>query len=216
MKVTAIIFDMDGTLLNTLKLISVSMNSALKARGLPTHRTASYRRFVGDGLANLVERALPVDMRDEETIRLFIPEMRAVYAQEKEKGVPLYDGVRELLTELEKRGIPKSILSNKDERFTRLHAERDLAPFRFDIVIGARAYLPLKPAPDGALMAAHIMGRPPEQIMLIGDMAADIGAAKAAGMTAGAALWGFSTKKELSTAGAKIFLKHPLDALEYL
>jgi phosphoglycolate phosphatase len=207
---------MDGTLLNTLKLIAVSMNHALAARGLPTHRAASYRRFVGDGLANLVERSLPVDMRDGETIRLFIPEMRAVYAQEKEKGVPLYDGVRELLTELEKRCIPKAILSNKDERFTRLHAERDLAPFRFDAVIGARSDLPLKPAPDGALMAAHIMGKKPAEVLLIGDMAADIGAAKAAGMTAGAALWGFSTKKELSTAGAKIFLKHPLDALKLL
>jgi len=210
-KIRGVIFDMDGTLLDTMERIALVMNTVLAQHRLPTHEMVKYRRFVGDGIRVLVEKALPPDRRDEETIRQFIVEVKAIYDGERLKGTPPYPGIPELLTELDRRGICKAILSNKEEPFTIAHAAIDLPQFTFDPIIGARPDLPLKPAPDGALLIARQWGIPPAEILFVGDMPADVLTASNAGMPCAAALWGFSDKEDLVAAGATLFAEHPLE-----
>ncbi|HNT26897.1 MAG TPA: HAD family hydrolase [bacterium] len=216
MKVRGVIFDMDGTLLDTMERIALVMNTVLERRSLPVHEMVGYRRFVGDGIRMLVEKALPEGRRDEATVAQVIAEVKALYDGERLKGTPAYSGIPELLQELDRRRIPKAILSNKEEKFTRAHAEVDLAHFTFDPIVGARPDLPLKPAPDGALLIAGRWGIPPAGILFVGDMPADVLTARAAGMPCAAALWGFSDKEDLVAAGATVFIEHPLDVVRLL
>ncbi len=214
--IRGVIFDMDGTLLDTMERIALVMNTVLSRHRLPVHEMVRYRRFVGDGIRVLVTKALPETHRDEETIQRFIAEVKEIYDGERLKGTPAYPGIPELLTELDRRGIHKAILSNKEEKFTRAHAEIDLPQFTFDPIVGARPDLPLKPAPDGALLIARQWGLSPAEILLIGDMPADVLTAQAAGMPCVAALWGFSDKEDLVAAGATVFAEHPEDIVAML
>lgn len=216
MKVRGVIFDMDGTLLDTMERIALVMNTVLERHSLPLHEMVKYRRFVGDGIRTLVEKALPEGRRDEATVTQVIAEVKALYDGERLKGTPAYPGIPELLAELDRRGIRKAILSNKEEKFTIAHAEVDLSSFTFDPIVGARPDLPLKPAPDGALLIARQWGVTPDEILLVGDMPADVLTARAAGMPCAAALWGFSDKEDLVAAGATIFAERPMDVVKLI
>ncbi len=204
-----VIFDMDGTLLDTMERIARVMNTVLERHHLPIHEMVKYRRFVGDGIRVLVEKALPETHRNEETIQRIITEVKEIYDGERLKGTPAYPGIPELLAELDRRGIRKAILSNKEHSFTIAHARIDLPQFSFDPIVGARPDLPLKPYPDGALFIARIWGFSPSEILLVGDMPADVLTARAAGMPCAAALWGFSDREDLVAAGATVLVERP-------
>lgn len=216
MKVRGVIFDMDGTLLDTMERIALVMNTVLERRSLSVHEMVRYRRFVGDGIRTLVEKALPEGRRDEATVAQVIAEVKVLYDGERLKGSPAYPGITELLAELDRRGIRKAILSNKEERFTIAHAEIDLASFTFDPIVGARPDLPMKPAPDGAFLIAKQWGIPPAGILFVGDMPADVLTARAAGMPCAAALWGFADREDLVAAGATMLIERPMDVVSYL
>jgi phosphoglycolate phosphatase len=216
MKFKAIIFDLDGTLLDTLSDISNSVNRVLSSHSFPTHSTDAYRYFIGDGSMTLIERALPQDQRNAETIRKCHTEFTLDYGQNWNVESSAYDGISEMLEALCARNIRLAILSNKPHDFTVKCVQAYLNQWPFEIVFGHQEKIPKKPDPDGAFLISQKMGISPSGFLYLGDSSVDMETACAAGMFPAGALWGFRTKKELIKAGAKAILNHPLEILSLL
>jgi len=212
----AVIFDLDGTLLDTLEDIGDAVNRMLSARGLPVHLIDAYRFLVGDGVAKLIARALPADKRDAETVRSCLEAFRADYDRHWNVKTRPYDGVGTLLDALTARGLKRAILSNKPHEFTELCVREFLSRWSFDAVIGQREGVPLKPDPAGALEIALTLGIPPAAFVYLGDTAVDIKTAIAAGMTPVGVLWGFRPAEELRESGAQILIEQPIEVLGLL
>jgi len=209
----AIIFDMDGTLLDTLEDIADSMNAVLKEMGFPVHNVEDYKAFTGDGIVPLVEKALPTDFRDKETVRAGVKKMQKEYALHWASKTRPYDGIPELLDGLVQRKIQMAILSNKLDRFTKLAAGKFLSAWPFAQVKGIMPLIPKKPAPDGALLIARALGFSPEEFVFVGDTDVDMKTASAAGMFPVGALWGFRSREELIENGARVMIENPIEVL---
>lgn len=212
----AIIFDLDGTLLDTLDDIADSMNAVLEAHRLPTHQRESYRYFVGEGAVKLVTRALPRDLRKEAEIEKFVGRFRRVYSQNWNVKTRPYDGIPEMLDQLEGLGVRKAVLSNKPDRFTRLCVDEFLFRWEFDFVLGENEAIRPKPDPRGAVFISDKLGVPPTCILFVGDTSIDMETAFRAGMIPIGALWGFRSGDELRHGGAQFLVEHPLDILKFL
>jgi len=213
MKFPAVIFDLDGTLLDTLADIADAMNAALEKMGFPGHATSAYRYLTGDGVRAMAERSLPAVGTDPATLESCIREFRSEYTHRWGAKTRPYQGVKELLSNLGRRGIKASVLSNKLDEFTRL-AVRDFLPgFEFFPIIGAKPELPPKPDPAGALFIAGELRLPPGRIIYLGDTGVDMQTAVRAGMFPIGALWGFREEKELRENGAKAVIVSPGDLL---
>ncbi|MBN2077697.1 MAG: HAD family hydrolase [Spirochaetes bacterium] len=212
----AALFDMDGTLLDTLRDIAGSMNAVLGARGLPGHPVERYRDFVGDGMENLVRRVLPPGPHDEATVRAMVGEMRSEYAWRWDRTTRLYPGMDRLLDALRGRGMPLAILSNKPDDFTREMAARFLGRWEFAVVAGMREGVPIKPDPAAALEIAQTMRIEPGEFIYLGDTGTDMRTAVRAGMFPVGVLWGFRGEKELRDNGARVLLESPPDMLDLL
>ncbi len=209
----AVIFDMDGTLLDTLEDIADSMNAVLKEMGFPVHNIEAYKAFTGDGIVPLVERAFLPEFRDKETVQAGVEKMQKEYALHWSNKTRPYDGIPELLDELVQRKIQMTILSNKLDRFTKLAARKFLPAWSFVQIKGITPSIPKKPAPDGALLIARALGSSPEEFVYIGDTDVDMKTANAAGMFPVGALWGFRGREELIENGAKVVIETPLEVL---
>jgi phosphoglycolate phosphatase len=212
----AVLFDLDGTLLDTLEDIADAANRVLSARGLPVHPMDAYRFFVGEGVAMLISRALPEDKRDAETVRSCLEAYRADYGRHWNVKTRPYDGIAAMLDALTARGLKLAILSNKPHEFTQRCVREFLPNWSFDVVIGQRDGVPLKPDPAGALAIAHTLGIPPAACLYLGDTAVDIKTAIAAGMTPVGVLWGFRSAEELRQSGANILIEQPLEVVGLL
>lgn len=209
MRYRAVLFDLDGTLLNTLEDLATAANRVLTAMALPPHPVAAYRTFVGDGLRTLVERMLPAAQRTADRVAEAVQSFETIYAQTwHERSVP-YPGIADMLDLLTNRGIRLSILSNKPDTFTRLCVHRLLADWRFDPLLGQRPGVPKKPDPGAALEIAHLLELQPGEILYVGDSGVDMRTARAAGMDAVGVLWGFRDAEELLSAGAHRLIAHP-------
>jgi phosphoglycolate phosphatase len=216
MRFRAVIFDLDGTLLDTLADIADAMNAALGKMGFPGHETAAYRFLTGDGIRAMAERSLPASARDAAAVEACIREFRAQYDRRWGAKTRPYPGILELLAELRRRGLEFSVLSNKLEDFTR-RAVRDFLPgFTFSPVIGARPGLSPKPDPTGALFIARELRVAPSRIIYLGDTGADMQTAVRAGMFPVGALWGFRDEDELRENGAEALVARPEDFLGLL
>ncbi|MBI2919209.1 MAG: HAD family hydrolase [Chloroflexi bacterium] len=216
MPFAAVLFDLDGTLLNTLDDIASSANSALAEIGFPVHAAEAYKYFVGDGRGALAVRVLPEDRRDEATVARLIACIDREYNQHWADTTRPYDGVPELLRSLATRGTKMAVLSNKPDDYTRLMVSRLLPEWRFEAVVGARPSVPSKPDPAGALEIAGRLGVPPQQWVYVGDTDTDMKTARASGMFPAGALWGFRNEEELTASGARALLSHPTDLLALL
>jgi len=212
----AVLFDLDGTLLDTLADIANSTNAALMRFGFPTHPIDAYRYFVGDGMDGLVRRALPEQHRDSQTLAKCDKAIIDEYKNRWTENTKPYPGIPELLCELERRALPKAVLSNKPDDFTKTVVERLLPDFDFQIVRGAKPSVPIKPDPTAALQIADKLDIPPQRFVYLGDTNTDMQTANAAGMFAAGALWGFRTAEELSANGAKALLNTPQEVLNLL
>jgi phosphoglycolate phosphatase len=210
----AAIFDLDGTLADTLEDIAEAMNRVLRGRRLPVHSYAAYKLVVGKGLRNLVGQSLPAVMRNEETIAACLDQLIAGYGEHCLDNTHLYDGVADLVRRLRADGVKLAVLSNKADDLTRRIVGALFAPGTFDVVVGARQGRPLKPDPAVALLVADRLGVLPGRIAYIGDSGVDMRTALAAGMTAIGVSWGFRTRDELAENGATAVLDHPLELLE--
>lgn len=211
-----IIFDLDGTLVNSLEGLARAMNNVLTRFGYPRHETEAYRYFIGRGIKKLVLRALPEEHRDEGTVAECLAFMREEYQKHWADNMYLYEGIPGLLDELTRLGVKLAILTNKPDNYTELIVQRFLSDWNFAEVIGAREDLPKKPDPTGANLIARKLNIPPENLLYLGDTAVDMETANKAGMFAVGALWGFRSAGELKSAGAKALIKHPLDILDLL
>ena len=212
----AIIFDLDGTLLDTLEDLGNAMNSILAKNNLPTHNIDTYRNFVGDGVEMLVTRALPCDKTNSDAIRTYTRAFRDEYDRGWNVKTKPYDGIGELLNELKLRGLKIAVLSNKPDIYTNRCVSEFLPNWKFDMVLGQQDSFPKKPDPAGAIRISKYLKITPENIIYLGDTATDMQTAIVAGMYPVGALWGFRSEKELQENGAKALVKKPQDILEIL
>lgn len=212
--IRAVVFDLDGTLLDTLADLASSMNAALRELGLPEHPRDSYRRYVGDGLGMLVRRALPEVRRDDADLARRCTEgMRREYARRCLDETRAYDGAAELLAVLAGRGVPCCVFTNKPHEMAGLLLGRCFPGIGFHAVQGAADGVPRKPDPTAALAMARGLGLPPASVAFVGDSDTDMHTARNAGMLPCGALWGFRDREELLAAGAARLLSAPLDLL---
>jgi phosphoglycolate phosphatase len=216
MTVRALIFDLDGTLLDTLEDLADSMNAVLTSEGFVRHPVDAYRYFVGDGVEMLVRRAMGLQNPEDRLVRHCMRRMEEEYGRRWANKARRYPEIDELLDELEKRALPKAIFSNKPEAFTHLIVEQFLAGWQFAAIRGARPDFPKKPDPAGALEIAAQWAIEPSDILYLGDTNTDMKTAGAAGMFAVGATWGFRPAAELAASGADRLVEHPLEVLACL
>ena len=209
----AVIFDLDGTLADTLEDIADAMNRVLRREGFPGYDYAAYRYLIGRGMRNLVIQALPAGDRADDTIARCLAELLADYSEHFLVKTSLYEGVAELLGELRAAGVGLAVLSNKVDELTRGIVDGLTEPGTFDVVMGAQAGVPLKPDPAAALLVSVRLGVSPEAVAYVGDSGVDMRTATAAGMLPVGVTWGFRTKDELVENGARAVLDQPLDLL---
>ena len=210
-----LIFDLDGTLVDSLKGIAASLNHALAEAGLPAHSLEAVRRFVGNGARILVTRAAPADA-DETLLNRLEVSFKADYDVTWPSGTVPYDGINELLETLQAKGIPLAVLSNKPHPFTSAIVARVFPNIDFKVVLGQLPGIPHKPDPAGALEIANLFGLLPEECTIIGDSTMDLETARNAGMQAIAVTWGFHDRERLIAAGAERIAGSPAALLAML
>lgn len=212
----AVIFDLDGTLLDTLEDIGTSVNQALKAFKFPEHPINSFRFFIGDGWRMLVTRALPEDARSEKVIKECITFSRRIYTDNWNRSTRLYEGIPELLDQLEEFGIPMAVVSNKPHDFTLRYAAAYLSEWQFNVVLGQTKDFKPKPDPASALEVARRIGVPPKHFLFVGDSGVDIKTASAAGMHPVGVAWGFRGPEELKENGCRTFITEPKQLMQLI
>lgn len=205
----AVIFDLDGTLLDTIEDLADSVNLILQEAGFPTHEVEAYKLFVGEGMQKLIENALPEEKHTPETILKLSQRMTEIYAERWHNKTHLYTGVPDMLAKLSQHQIPINILSNKPNDFTRLCVKYFLPKQNFQIVRGALPDIPRKPHPQAALEICESLNFKPQEVGFIGDSSIDMKTAKAAGMIAIGASWGFRSRQELIENGADKIITQP-------
>jgi phosphoglycolate phosphatase len=184
-----VIFDLDGTLADSLDDIAAAMNRTLEARGFPRHPVSAYRSFVGDGLRKLVERALPPGA--EGAREAVLATYQADYAEHMLDATRLFPGIPPVLDALASAGVPVAVLSNKLDVPTRQLVDALCGRWAFRAVVGERPGVPRKPDPTSALALADALGAPPESVAFVGDTGVDMLTARAASMRPVGVLWGF-------------------------
>lgn len=210
-----LIFDLDGTLVDSLQGLAASLNHALALSDLPTYGHAAVRGFIGNGARILIQRSLPTDA-DEALLNTVEQAFKAHYDLTWQDGTQIYAGVVELLESLQARGHPLAVLSNKPHPFTVAMVARLFPSIRFAAVLGQRAGIPHKPDPAGALEIAEALNLTAANCTVIGDSTMDLETAHNAGMQAIAVTWGFHDRTRLVAAGAQQIADCPDDLLELL
>ncbi len=202
MNTRLVIFDLDGTLLDTIGDLAVACNASLAMRGLPQHSYDDYCGFVGNGIMRLVERALPEPLRTPENVALMRADFVRCYTEHIDARTRPYEGVPELLARLSQRGLRLAVASNKFQAGTEKLVRRFFPGIAFDPVFGQREGVPLKPDPAVAGTILSLTETPPGQALFVGDSGIDILTAKAAGIRSAGVTWGFRSRTELEEAGA--------------
>ena len=214
MRFKAVLFDLDGTLLDTLEDIADAANRVLVKNGFPVHPRDAYRYFVGSGSAILIRRALPAKARSESTIQRCLEGFLLDYGKNWKVKTAPYAGIPEMLDALVKMGIRLAVLSNKPHRYTLECIDQLLDNWRFEVVLGQRPNVARKPDPAGALETAELMNLSPGEFLYLGDTAIDMKTATAAGMAPIGALWGFRPD-ELTQGGGSALIRSPLEILPW-
>lgn len=215
-KYTTIIFDLDGTLMNTLDDLTISTNHALSQMGFPTRTIDEVRQFLGNGVRTLIEMALP-EKTTEDTIERTISCFLQHYTSHCKDHSRPYDGILELLSSLKKMGVKMAIVSNKpDVEVKKLNAEH-FAEF-IDVALGEneKSGIPRKPSPAMVYEAINQLGSEPEKCLYVGDSDVDILTARNAGIDCLSVTWGFKTAEFLSQFGATRMIDSPSEMLEVI
>ena len=215
MPYSSVIFDLDGTLLDTLADIVASLNAVLIEHGFPVHDRETYKNFLGSGLHNLMTRSVP-ENTSETVISNCCNSFTDIYSQTWMNNCSPYEGIIPMLTALSDQGIKLAVLSNKPHAFTSLFVDKFLPADMFLAVFGQRKEIEKKPHPAGALAIAAIVAQRPEEILFIGDSDIDIKTGKNAGMGTAGVSWGYRTVAELTENKADIIIDHPSEIVEYV
>lgn len=206
----AVIFDLDGTLLDTLNDLKNSVNAALTLHGFAERTTDEVRQFVGNGLGKLVERAIP-DGISNPLYEQVLADTRRIYAKRSNDTTKPYEGITELLEKLLTRGYQLAVVSNKPDAQV-----KSLCAIYFPVIsvaVGQRTGFRLKPAPDSVQETIRQLGRKADDVVYVGDSEVDVMTARNAKIPCISVLWGFRSKKQLLDAGADVFAESPAEML---
>lgn len=216
MRIELAIFDLDGTLLDTVGDLAAACNRMLVQRGLPEHNYDDYCRFVGNGILRLVERALPEELRTPEYVAAARADFVQFYLGAIDRHTKPYAGIPELLAELTRRGVRLAVASNKFQQGTEWLIGRFFPDIPFDAVFGQRPGVPLKPDPAvvSEILARTDVSR--ERVLYVGDSGIDMQTARAAGVHSVGVTWGFRSREELRQAGADVLVDRSEDLLRLL
>lgn len=204
-----VVFDLDGTLLDTLADLGDSVNAALAAAGHPAHGYEEYKLIIGRGFRDLLTRSLPPEARSDASVDAALADFLRSYAENYQRKTRPYEGIGAMLDVLRRKGVRMGVNSNKRNDYTENLIRANFPGFPFVGVYGERADMPKKPDPGAALQLASLMGLPPEKIVYIGDSKTDIQTGKNAGMATGGVLWGFRGRDELEEHGADLIFQTP-------
>lgn len=213
--IKGIIFDLDGTTLSTLYDIQGSVNIVLKKHGYPERNYDEVRLAIGKGSRNLIKECLPLNTPDE-TIDSLLDEYIETYGHHYDVETKPYEGIQELLNELEAKGIILAINSNKPNEYTNNLIKSHYPGNKFIDIIGAREGIPYKPDPYSANEIVEKMGFNKNEVLYVGDSDSDVKTAKNAGLKCVGCLWGFRDLKTLTDAGADYIISKPKELLNYL
>jgi phosphoglycolate phosphatase len=211
----AIIFDLDGTLINSIPDIADSMNEVLARHGYPQYNYGQYKYFVGNGIRRLVERTVPPEYATSENIERIFQTMIEVYRDNCLNRTTVYDGIPELLDGLTERRIKMAVLSNKTDSITQKICQSLFSDNKFEIVLGLTNGFPKKPNPQSALYIAQKLSVIHDEVFYLGDTSIDMETAHAAGFFPAGAFWGFRPADELISFGAKFIANTPCDCLQF-
>jgi len=212
---SAIFFDLDGTLLDSVRDLADATNTALRAFGLPEHPVHAYNYFVGNGFEMLIQRASPKDAGPELLQRVML-QAREAYRQNWAHTSKPYEGIPEMLKELQNRRIPLAVLSNKPHEFTLLTMQHFFPAIRFAHIQGSPPGLRAKPDPVLALKMLQELGLEAHEVLFMGDTGVDMITAVNAGMFPVGVLWGFRTEEELRRHGARLVLNKAAQLFAYI
>jgi len=215
MRFKGIIFDLDGTLVNSLEDISDAMNTVLTGLNYPTHTYDTYQYFIGSGLRNLVSKALPASNNSDEQIEICFDCMINEYREVCTIKTKPYEGVVTLLDDLVSRNIKLAVFSNKADELTKKIAS-EIFPEHFETAIGLSTEELKKPNPFEALEISKSWNLKPEEILFVGDSDIDMQTAINANMFAVGVSWGYRTEEELIGNGAKVVINKPSELIEIL
>ncbi len=207
----AFIFDLDGTLIDSLADIAEAVNRMLDERGYPRAPLTAFPRYIGDGVRPLVERALPPEVLATEDIDARVADYQRHYEDTWHAVTTPYTGMKETLADLRGHGMKLGVLSNKPDHFTRLCCEHFFPEAGFGAVLGARTGVPRKPHPQGAFDICEMLGVLPTECAYVGDSGIDMELAVNAGMLPVGVGWGFRGEQELRAKGAQQIVTHPDD-----
>jgi len=213
MKYSAVIFDLDGTLLDSLADIAAAANQVLASRQFPTYDVRTYRNLVGNGVNVLMERALPTTHQTPATVAAASAQFRQIYAETWNLTTQPYPGILELLAALDEQKVSLAVLSNKPHANTMTCVDEFFDPDTFAVVFGQRPDVPCKPQPAAAWEIANTLEVDPAQCLFVGDSDVDMQTAVNANMTGIGVSWGFRSKDELLANGAQMVIDHPRELL---
>ena len=214
MKFNSVVFDLDGTLLDTLGDLRDSVNFALEKNNLPKRTTEEIRSFVGNGIRLLIERAVPENTSIEITDKCF-SDFKEYYKDHSAILTKAYDGIIDLMKELKSKGIKIAVVSNKADFAVKTLMEDYFAGL-YDCAYGERAGIERKPAPDGVFSAIYEMGGELENTVYIGDSEVDIETSKKASLPCIAVTWGFRDKEVLESLNPEYIVDSPSDILNII
>jgi phosphoglycolate phosphatase len=213
----AVLFDLDGTLLDTLADIAHASNAALATLGFPRHTVEAYRYFVGEGIEVLAKRVLPDSHKSDADVAACLAAINREFGAGLLVETRPYDGIPELLSCLARKNVKLAVVSNKPHEFVLRSVAAHFESGLFSAVLGQRKNVPIKPDPTSALEAARFLSvADPGQCLYVGDSGVDMRTAVNAGMYPVGVLWGFRDADELTASGAKTLIKKPSELLTLL
>lgn len=215
MKNNAVIFDLDGTLVDSIEDIAISVNIILEKNNLETHELEAYKQFIGNGAKVLIQKAT-LNKFDDEKVEDLLAQFVEVYKEQIDTRTKVFDGIYELLDNLEKINYKKAILSNKPHAFTTKCVQSFFDNYNFINISGQKKELPKKPDPIAALNIAKELETDASDIFFVGDTKVDMQTAKNSGMTAIGVLWGFRDERELKDNGADFIVSNTDELYEIL
>lgn len=217
MKFKGVIFDLDGTLVDSLEDLANSVNGMLAAKGFPEHDLGEYRYFVGDGIMMLIKRALPLEYAaDEVFVKECLKSVNEEYMNRWSDRTRPYDGVQKLLSMINDNGIKIAVLSNKPHEFTKLIVPHFFPEISFDMVFGARDGIPRKPDTTAVYEILQSLGIAAKECLYVGDSNIDMKTGRGAGMFTVGVSWGFRPEKELRDSGADMIVHNTETIAELL
>lgn len=214
-KFKAVLFDLDGTLINTIDDLANSVNFMLKSYNYPIHDVEPYKMMVGNGMRKLVERALPTDQRQEKQVTHALNVFLEHYNLHSMDNTVAYEGIVQTVEIINAAGFKTAVVTNKEEAAAKKITSK-LFNNCFDVIIGQRDNLPTKPNPAGVHLAMKLLNVKPDECLFVGDSGVDIQTAVNSGAFPVGVLWGFRDENELKQNGTKVVINKPSQLLDLL